>query len=68
MPGNQIGKLPGAAEVRWQLGRTQRLDQESEQPLIELMSEVEFPLTPARIEPGARHDKEHSLAAIDGLV
>ena len=68
VPGNQIGKLPGAAEVRRQLGGTERLEQEPEQPLVELMSEVEFPLTPARVEPGARHDKEHSLAAIDGLV
>ena len=44
------------------------LDQDAEDPLVELLGEAELPEAPVRIEPRAADQEEHRLAAVRRLV
>ncbi len=60
--------LPGAGEIEREVGNGKVIDEEAEQPLVELIREVEFLETPARSQPIPRNQKEHRLATRRRLV
>ena len=66
--GAEPHQLPGAGEIYRQVGDRDVFDQQAEQPLVELMREVELLEAPARSEPGARDQEQHRLAARGRLV
>ena len=64
----EVDELPVGGELGRQVADRNRLDQDAEAPLVELLGEAELAEAPVRIEPGAAHQEQHGLAAVGGLV
>jgi hypothetical protein len=60
--------LPSADQVDREVGNRKVFDQNSKQPLVQLLGKIELLQAPPGCEPGFRHQKEHRLAAIGGFV
>ena len=64
----EIDKLPVGGELGGEIADRDRLDQDAERPLVELLGKAEFAKAPLRLEPGAAHQEEDGLAAVGGLM
>src|ERR1700737_3509968 len=61
--GGETHDLPSTSEVLGKLADRQVLDEDTEQPLVERMREIQFFAAPNRSEPRLRHQEQHRLAA-----
>jgi hypothetical protein len=64
----EVDELPVGGQLGGQVADRDRLDEDAEAPLVELLGEAELAEAPVGVDPGAADQKENRLAAVGGLM